>query len=193
MEDRERRGEVVVGEVGVERGEPVADDERLVGDGRERASSRSSARTSRLATRRLGRAAGRGTRWRSASAAVDARGPEEDRLAHRGQVGARARADVGLVDRDVAPADELDASSAAGVGDRGLRDLAATSSSRSRYAYTTPSRSGSSSRPSDLPADPGEERPRDRDEDAGAVAGEAVGRDRAFGTRTLSCRLAWER
>ena len=176
VEDGEGRGEVGRREVGVELGEAVADDERLVGDGRER-EAREVVPHVLLATARLGAAAG------AQGAAlglgvVDPVGVHEQRLRHARQVAAGRGADAGLVDGDVAPAGELDALDGAGVGERGLGRLRGVVVVEVEEREPDAEPGGVERPPQRGLADPGEERTRERDQQPGAVTRDAVGRDR---------------
>ncbi len=176
VEDRERRDELVVREVGVERGEPVAEDERLVRDGDEREAGEVVA-DARLAARRLCLPP-RPVRAPFGLDAVDALGPQQDRVPEGRLVDASRRAEVRLVDRDRTPPGDFDALGGARIVDGRLRDTHGVVVRQREERRDDADPGGVEVAPEVLAADPGEVAMRERNQDPGAVAGDAVGRDR---------------
>src|SRR5262249_21019527 len=112
---------------------------------------------------------------------VDAFGALQDAVPQRRLVDPRRRPEVGLVDRYRAPPGDVDPLGAAGVGDSVLRDP-----HRVVVAEVEEGRHDADAvciqlEAQLLGADAGEERARDRRQEAGAVARDAVGGDRLPG------------
>ena len=175
VEDRQRRAEVVVGEIGIEGGEPVAQDERLVRHGDEReagevvAHARLAAGCLRPPPGAIGAPFGVDV--------VDVSGALQDPVPERRLVDPRRRAEVRLVDRDGTPSRQLDALGGAGVGDGRLRDAHAVVVGDVEERGHDAQAIGVEGSTELLAADASEERAWDRDQEAGAVAGDAVGGD----------------
>ena len=175
MEDRQRRAELVVGEVEVERGEPVAQDERLVRHRDER-EAREVVAHACLAARGLRPPAG-AIRAAFGVDVVDVIGALQDPVPERRLVDPRRRAEVRLVDGDGTPPRQLDPLGGTGVGHGLLGDAHGVVVADVEEGRHDAQPVGVERAPELLAADPGEERPRDRHQQAGAVTRDAVGGD----------------
>ena len=175
-------GEVVGREVGIEERQPVADDQRLVGDGGERPAGEV-VTDAFLTAAGLGPASGP-KRSPFGFGVVDALGPEQQPLGEHRQVSQGVRAEVRAVHGHGPPAGQLEPLGGAGLRHRGFGGLAGD------VVVEVQEREHHPDAPLiELPAerrraDTGEEGTRERREDAGPVARETVGGDRGAVTDT---------
>ena len=109
---------------------------------------------------------------------IELLGPEHERLNERREVGVRGFADVGFVDRHLAPTGDLEAFRFAPVDDRLLAGRTRRVVVAVEKREHDPEPVGVELRPDGLGTDAREEPLGNRDEDAGAVARQPIGRDR---------------
>ena len=172
VEHGQRRGEVGCVEVAVERAQPVADHERLVGDGREREAGEVRALLV-VAAARLGGAASP-ERAPVGFDRVDVVRQGQDRLPERGLVDLGGRAELGLVDGDLSPPHELQSFGRARLRHRRLRGLGGRVVEVEERVHHAEA-AGIDLLTERLAHDAGEEVPRQRHEESGTVAREPVG------------------
>jgi hypothetical protein len=130
-----------------------------------------------LAAARLGAASG-AKRSPFGFGVVDAVGPHQQALGEHGQVGQGVRPEVGAVHGDGPPAGQFEPFGGAGFCDRGFGGLAGDVVVEVQEREHHPEAVLVELPPDRRRADPGEEGPGERREDAGPVAREPVGRDR---------------